>query len=128
MSAILSKYKISLKKRIQTNPVTAVKETRAIIDSIDAEHYIIARFFSEYYKESDIQDYILTIIDEVKRNAIPEGETGSQSGIAVYITDSVTKFIDFHGAGSYLDPDLIIPTLYFREITLEWRSFLRNVK
>jgi hypothetical protein len=127
MSAILKKYKINFYKKNFKNPVSGVNTITPILNTTNDENYILVMFLNDYVNVQDIDTYILNMVEAVLNGSILEEETGSQSGIAVYIQLDKTRLVDFNGVGTYLQPDLIIPTKDFSQISFEWKQFIENV-
>jgi hypothetical protein len=122
MSTILDCYKLKFYKTNYKNSVSGIVSIDKICAAQDTSYYIIASFLNDYYRVQKVQN-IVDMIDNVLNSSTLEGETGSESGIAVYIAIGVTKFVYFN-SGTYLNPDLTIPTADFNAIVTEWKQFL----
>lgn len=124
MNTVLDAYQFIFYNKPFKNPVTGKITINKICDTTNVNNYILADLFSDYRRSQDVEERIISVIEDVLSGTIAEGETGSQSGTAVFIRQDFTKFIFFNGGGSYLSPDLIIPTNDFRQIAKEWKMFL----
>jgi len=126
MNNVLNAYQLIFYNKPFKNPVTGEITTNKICDTTNDNNYILADLLSDYHKSQDVEQRIIGVIDDVLSGTIAEGETGSQSGTAVFILPDFAKFIFFNGGGSYLSPDLTIPTNDFRQIAEEWKIFLNR--
>jgi hypothetical protein len=124
MSIVLDKYGIRFYGGNFKSRISGASESLPLLSTTDELNYILIMFFEDYFKVDDIQTYILDIVNDVMNNSIIEGETGSQSGIAVYIKSDVTKFVYFGGRGTYLNPNLTMPTADFNQLAVEWKAFI----
>lgn len=117
MNDILVRYKIHFYNEIQNNHIIKAFRT-------SEDFHILITFFENYQRASDVQEFILDVIRNVRKDLKDSDETGSDSGIAVYITPESTSLVDFYGRGTYLAPDLVVPTVDFEEIAIRWKEFL----
>ena len=126
MSNILKQYNISFENSILSMPVTKTNEVFKTFYVSNEQHAMLALFFIDYYNVEDLQENVFDLIQNIFDGKSSEEHTGTQSGIATYITFNEVKFVDFHSPGTYLNPDLRIPTSDFLEIANEWRNFLQE--
>lgn len=124
MSVILDKYKFSFHKLDLKNNITGINSVISVFKSSVHERYIVSDFFGDYRKSVDVQINIIDIITDVMNGVIEEGETGSQSGVDVYIKSDFTKFVGFSYSGTYLEPDFVMSTADFKQLSIEWKQFL----
>ncbi|MBF8964308.1 hypothetical protein I0P70_13725 [Pontibacter sp. FD36] len=123
---LLAKYSIEFKKKNFTNPVTGENRISKFVYTSSNDYSILADFFNDLQKPEEVKMEVLEVIEEVECRSLEEGETGSQSGVAVYINIENTKLVGFNSIGSYLEPDLIVPTIDFKLIGFAWLYFLEN--
>jgi hypothetical protein len=124
MDTILDKYTIKFYNKSYVNPKTGKTTLNKIFEVRDPDFSILRIFFEEFQTANEVEEYILDPINEVKNNTVTEGKTGSDSGVAVYIKIDFTKFNDFYGPGTYLDPTLQISTADFEAIAIQWQEFV----
>ena len=124
--SLLAKYSIGFKKKNITSPISGRERIVKIFDTSNNDYHILSELFYDFQKPEDVQIGILEIVEQVECNNIKEGETGSQSGVAVYINPENTKLVGFNSPGTYLDPDLILPTVDFKLIAMAWKYFLEK--
>lgn len=99
------------------------------ISSINRGHYL-SDFLSEFNDSDDINEYLLSIIDEVL-NVNLLNEVISANSLSAYVEKENTYFIKGQDLvvgkqEASEKPEMFIPTSTLKAIVLKWRNFLES--
>lgn len=82
----------------------------------------IYMFFNNFIYASRIQS-IIDVIDAVKNSGVDD-YIATDSDTTAFISSDITRFV---WSGTYDDPDTETTTDEFKEIAIQWRSYLEKI-
>lgn len=119
MSNILNKYHLSFSVKTVHDMKLAISSTTT------ADYYPLSNFLCECYWSTMAED----IIDDLE-NILAQQSTADEfqtRGIIIVSDISETKFVEDSNSLGFIDPDLVIPTIDFRDVMNEWKNFLQKI-
>jgi hypothetical protein len=102
----------------------ALKDDRFYICPVSEANDLLAEFFLTWRSSKDIKEDLLPEIDAVLSGAKPYTDIGADTMGVAYIELKVTKLLRADGNNTTME----LPTEEFKEITIQWESFLKDHK
>lgn len=118
---VITQYQINFVNKIDKEP--GISTINKFPNTLSIK---LTDFLYGWSNAVEINEYLMPLIlDALEGKYDPETNTTSSGGTDIVIENDFCRFFSgFSDYSSYLNPELIIPTLDFKEIVLAWRDFL----
>jgi hypothetical protein len=119
MSTVLKRYSLLFSVKDE------MKAKTGQCDTTNPAYTTLANFVYEINWSSEAERIIMSL-NAVLRNQILSEEFQTHYLLAE-ATHANTVFVDIDNPQGFNNPDLIIPTIDFRDIMVEWKNFLKQM-